>query len=360
MSNINIAHCRLNSQQINTGRSRNPAEVVASLGAMQAQDYGGALWGIGLRLPGSTEKSIEMAIAERKIVRTWPMRGTLHFVASSDVRWMLELLTPRIIAGSRKRWEALELDNAIFKRCETLFVQELQGDRQVSRDDLLAVLEREGIKAGPQRGYHILWRLAQEGVICFGARQGKQHTFALLEEWAPMVRKPEREAALATLAERYFTGHGPATLQDFVWWSGLKVSDARNGLQSVIGKLTKITVNGSDYWMAPKMEECNDASKTSFLLPGFDEYLLGYRDRSAVLQAKHAPKIVPGNNGVFRPTVVVGGQVVGTWKRDPKKARTVMTASPFVGFKKSEKQWITEASKNFGRFVGLPAEILFA
>ena len=188
-----IARLRLLNQQIMPSKCKQPNDVVRTLGAIQAQDYSGALWAIGLRLPGSTQTTIEQAIANRTIVRTWPMRGTLHFVAAADVRWMLELLTPRILSGAARRDQQLGLDEAVYARCRKLFVGALQGGRQLTRDAIYQVLEREKISTDGQRGYHILWRLGQEGVICFGAHEGKQPTFALLDEWVTQCRLARRE-----------------------------------------------------------------------------------------------------------------------------------------------------------------------
>src|SRR5580693_7398995 len=228
-----IAHQRLINQQIAAPSHKKPCDVVAALGAMQAQDFLGALWAIGLRLPHATEAEVKQAIADRAIIRTWPMRGTLHFVAAADVRWMLELLTPRVIAGRASRHRAIGLDVPVFLRCEKLLVKALQGGHQVARGELLTLLERAGISTDGTRGYVILWRLAHERVICFGCHQGRQPSFALLDEWAPKAKSLPRVQALAELALRYFTGHGPATLRDYVWWSGLKVADARAGLEMV-------------------------------------------------------------------------------------------------------------------------------
>ena len=182
MTRRDIARYRLLNQHIARSGCKKPSGVVAALGALQAQDYLGSLWSIGLRLPNATEGSIEQAIADRGIVRTWPMRGTLHFVAATDVRWMLELLAPRVIASSTHRHELFGLDEALIARIKKLFIGALQGSRQLTRDEMYRLLERAGISVTGQRGFHILWRLAHDGVICFGAHRGKQATFALLDE----------------------------------------------------------------------------------------------------------------------------------------------------------------------------------
>jgi hypothetical protein len=319
MTSRDIAYHRLSNQQIASAKPKTPNELVASLGAMQAQDYLGALWAIGLRSMNSNEADIEKAIGARTIIRTWPMRGTLHFVAPADVRWMLELLTPAVIAASKRRQQQLELDDKTFARCRALFTKVLQGDKQLTRDAMYSSLQHAHISTSSQRGYHILWRLAQEGIICFGARAGKQPTFALLDEWARPTKKLKREEALAELTKRYFSGHGPATLQDFAWWSGLKISEAKAGLEMIESSLRKEADGTKVYWMSTESTSSPADTPIACLLPGFDEYMLGYNDRSAVLDPRHAQKLIPDNNGRFLSTMVMNGRVVGTWKRTVKR-----------------------------------------
>ena len=330
---------------------------MATLGAVQAQDYANALWAIGLRLPSSTEADIEQAIHERAIVRTWPMRGTLHFVPAADVRWMLDLLTPRIIAGMASRAKALELDDAVFARARKTFVRALHGGRQLTRDAMLEALERAKISTASQRGYHILSRLGQEGVICFAARSGKQPTFALLDEWVSETQKLDREASLVELARRYFSGHGPATLKDFAWWSGLKAADARSGLDGVAPRLTREAIEGTTYWMAAQTPEKLESAPVIQLLPGFDEYLLGYQDRSAVLAPEHASLVVPGGNGVFLRIIITDGRVTGTWKQTVKATATVISPLPFVPLKKAAAHALAVASERYGHFLGTPVVV---
>lgn len=208
---LSIPDRRLHNQRIAGAGFKRPGEVVAWMGAVQAQDYLGALWALGLRMKTASEQVIEQAIADRTVVRTWPMRGTLHFVAPEDVRWMLALLTPRVIAGRRARYRQLELDQKAFDRSGDVLTRALEGGRQLTRGALFKTLNSAGIATSGQRGIHILARLAQDGLLCFAAREGKQQTFALLEEWVPPARMLDRDEALAELAGRYFTSHGPAT-----------------------------------------------------------------------------------------------------------------------------------------------------
>jgi hypothetical protein len=352
-----IAKHRLINQRIAATPSTRPADVagvVGTLGAVQAQDYLGALWAIGLRTPNATEATVEQAIAEKQIIRTWPTRGTLHFVATADARWMLELLTPRIVAGAAGRFRQLELDNAVFDRSRKLFVRALRGNRQMTRDNMMKLLEKAGISTADQRGIHILWKLAQEGLLCFAARSGKRHTFALLDEWAPPLSysRMDREAGLAQLVLRYFAGHGPATLRDFVWWTGLKVADAKAAIESISSRLTKWVVDGVDYWMVPGMEIPPPAKRRAHLLPAFDEYLLGYQDRSAVLEPRHAPKLIFG--GVFLPTIVINGHVAGAWRRVLKKKGVVITPNFFTPPNGAAMKSLAGAVESYGRFLGRP------
>jgi hypothetical protein len=352
-----VAHFRLVNQQISCPRSKEPHEVVSALGAMQAQDYLGALWAIGLRVAGATETAVEQAIAERKLIRTWPMRGTLHFVAAADARWMLELMTPGPIARAARRFQQLELDEKVFSRSRKLFIRALRGNRQLTRKTMMDLLEGARISTAGQRGLHILWRLAQEGLLCFAAREGKQQTFALLEEWAPQPHRPPRDAALAEMAQRYFSGHGPATLRDFVWWTGLKISSAKAALDSVCPQLSQHVIDGTSYWMNREFPDPPAAARAVYLLPGFDEYLLGYRDRGAVLEPRHSQKIMPGGNGLFLPTIVISGRVAGTWKRVLKKNEVLITPSPFAPLKKAEQNAFAAAAERYRDFVGRSAEL---
>jgi len=348
-----IIRDRLLNQGIASGLTGGPAGVVASMGAVQAQDYSSALWAIGLRSPGSTEQDVERVVAERKIIRTWPMRGTLHFVAADDVRWMQRLLTPRVLAGTARRVRELELDDATFAKSRKVLTRALQGGRCLTREAVLEHLEKAGISPAGGRGYHILFRLAQEELICFGPRSGKAHTFVLLDEWVPSSWTGGREESLAKLALRYFSSHGPATLQDFVWWSGLAVTDARAGIAGVSGKLARARIAGVEHWgpeETPVEKSTGDAVR---FLPAFDEYLLGYRDRGAVLDPVHSGKVNPGNNGVFMPTVLLRGRVVATWKRVVRKKTIAVTVQPFVSLRKTDRAALQAVAQHHARFLGV-------
>lgn len=343
------------NQRIAWGKGMNPHEVIQSLGAMQAQDYAQALWGIGLRTPDADAAEVERAIADKKILLTWAIRGTLHCVPAADAKWMLRLLTPRILNKSKRRQEQLEIDSKLIARCETLIYRALQDQGRISRPNLMKLLEDAGIDTKNQRGYHLLWHLAQKGFICLGPMEEKQQTFVLLDEWVRNDNELSEEESLRELAKRYFTSHGPATLHDFAWWSGLKISEARQGIEAAQTALCSEKLDGHEYWMSAYSPVASVEQSIVRLLPGFDEYLLGYKDRSAVLAAEYASLIVPGNNGVFFPMLVIDGQVAGTWKRTIKKNQVNLAIQPFVKLERYEES-IAEAARRYSEFVGIPLE----
>src|SRR5262245_20601541 len=278
------------------------------------------------------------------------MRGTLHFVAAADIRWMLELLTPRVAVNIRQYLlRELDLDEGAFAGSKDLFARALQGGKQRTRNAMYDVLEAGGVSAS-QRGRHILTGLAQDGFICFGASEGKQQTFTLLEEWAPAARRMARDESLAEIAKRYFTGHGPATLQDFAWWSGLTAADATAALEMAKRFLAHEIINGQTYWLASSTPATKDSSPTAYLLPAYDEYTVAYKDRSAVLNPTFGKQANSGNNIIY-PTIVVDGQVVGTWKRMLNKDSLAISPSPFTKLKRAEASAIAEAATRYGKFL---------
>lgn len=357
MTNDEIAKLRLYFQYIACSKATSPGELLAHLGAMQAQDYNGALWSIALRLPGFTRAGVEQAILDRSIVRTWPMRGTLHFVPADDIRWILKLLTPKIISGSKSRHRQLELDEAVFLRAQKLITSALEGNNILTRNQLFDVLEQGGISPAGQRGYHILGYLAQQQVICFGPHNDKQPTFVLLDEWIPTSKELSRDEALQTLTARYFTSHGPATLQDFVNWSGLTLTDARNGLKLASDLLQKRTADNKEYWMSIDTPKIEEQSSQAYLLSGFDEFMLGYKDRSAALAPQYTNNICPGNNGVFYPTLVFDGQVCGTWKSIIKSRGCTIHPQPFYALSAEQQGAFQVPARAYERFIGLPVTI---
>lgn len=331
-----ISLLRLAAQRITGQGLATATEAVRWMTAMQAQDHNGALTSAALRIESGTRQSVEAALNAGGIVKSWPMRGTLHLVAAEDLPWMLDLMAPRVLAASAAMYAYLGVDSPIFERARELAVGALAGGRQLRRADLLAVWAQGGLDISGQRGYHLLGNLAQTGTLCFGPVPDGESLIVLVEEWIAHPRRPEHEEALGELALRYFRSHGPATVKDLTRWGKLFAVDARAGLALARPKLVCLDVDGVEYFMDPQTPDLLNASRRRargvFLLPGFDEFMLGYGDRRAMLAAEFADRIVPGGNGVFRPTVVSDGQVVGTWKHTGSGAKRTVSATPFTSF----------------------------
>ncbi|WP_128548032.1 winged helix DNA-binding domain-containing protein [Larkinella soli] len=348
---------RLHSQHLARPRFRTPGEVVSWFGAMQAQDYLGALWAVGHRIPGMTEAAVEQALADRTVVRTWPMRGTLHFLAPQDLRWMLDLLATRVVLKNRNLYRKAGLEEAALNKSREVLISALEGGRQCTRPELYDLLHRAGIPTDGNQGLHILGILAQQGLICFGPRRGKQPTFVLLEEWVPPARPLDRDEAVAELTRRYFTSHGPASVHDFAWWSGLTQAEIKTGLELNTGGLERVVVEGVTYWMPKDRPDPDLQTGEVCLLPSFDEYLVAYKDRIAPLGTVDQKRIVASANGIFSPVIVVEGRVAGLWRRTIRKNDVCLEPSLFRALDDAERRGLAGAVRRYQEFVGLPVVV---
>ncbi len=357
MRSEEIGRLRMLSQRIVGPGPARPEDVVRHLCAVQAQDFLGCLWAVGARLPGATEAEVEAALSGRAVVRTWPMRGTIHLVAAEDARWMLGLLAPRVSRRSQGRLRQLGLDAAALSASAEVVARALEGGRQLTRPQLYAALGAAGIAADGSRGLHILGQLAHQQLICFGPRAGRQPTFALLDEWAPGGRSIPRDEALAELALRYVVGHGPATARDLMWWAGITRDEAAQGLGAAGGLLRRHEVDGQTYYAARNLPEGAGPLAGAHLLPPFDEFLIGYRDRAASISEADMARVAPGGNGIFNPIVVSDGRVVGLWRREIGRRRVQLGLTPLAGWGEATACAAREAAGRYGNFLGLPAEI---
>ena len=332
-----VALLRLAAQWVAGPRAATPAEVVRRLGAAQGQDFPGAVTSIALRTADRRRKDVEVALDDGEIVRSWPMRGTLHVLAAEDLHWMLELLGPRAMAGLAGRRERLDLTGSDAERAREVVTAALTGGGRMQRADLLAAIDDGGVATTGQRGYHLLWFLAQTGTLCLGPTDGVgEQLFVLLDEWVRAPRRLAGEEALGELARRFFLGHGPATVQDLARWAGITLRDARAGLALARPELAVLDIDGVEHLMDPatpdRLATCREEARGLFLLPGFDEFVLGYGNRGAILDREFAERIVPGGNGMFRSTVVHGGRIVGTWQWTGRGATRRVTATALTTF----------------------------
>jgi hypothetical protein len=352
MTSFDVARQRLRNQQLSSPHFTRASELVKWLGAVQAQDYYGAKWAVGQRMLSACDEDIERAFADGKILRTHIMRPTWHFVSPADIRWMLKLTAPRVNACNRHYYRKLELDERVFTQSNKVLAAALRGGKQLTRDILRNVLQQAGISTSALRLVYILARAELDGVICSGARQGKQFTYALLDERAPQTKDLSRDESLSELARRYFTSHGPATVQDFVWWSGLTVADAKAGIEMTKRRLVQEVVDGHTYWLPASTPATRDSSQAAYLLPTYDEYLIAYKDRSVAVDSIHGKQAIPGNP-VFSSPIVIAGRVVGSWKRSFKEKSVIITIIPFSSFGKSERQAVDEAAQRYGSFLNM-------
>ncbi|QNE47001.1 winged helix DNA-binding domain-containing protein [Glaciihabitans sp. INWT7] len=333
-----------------TDGSRDVASTVRRLFATQSQDFAQSLWGIGLRTPGAHRCDVLAAMESGSIVRSSSLRGTLMMVAAEDLRAILSLTAERTIASSLTRQRQLELDEATMSHARTVLETTLAGRNALPRAAVLQKLEDAGIRTDAQRGYHILWLLAERGIVCWGPPRGTQQGLVLLEEWIAAAPFVERDEHLRRFVVRYFAGHGPATIADLAWWGRLTIADVRRGIASAGDELCEVTADGTEYWMTADQPAGAPAVGT-VALPGFDEYLLGYSDRSAALSSEHVERVVPGTNGLFLPTIVAAGRVIGTWRRTVVNGEWQITPEPFDALTRSQARAFEASAQAYREFV---------
>lgn len=352
---MNFTAARLKQQKINCQDLSTPQEVVAYMGAMQAQDLEMSKWAVGLRLSNSTKNLIENALNDGTLVRTHILRPTWHIVSGQDVRWMMALTGKNIKALAATHERKLGMDAALFVKANDLIVKALEGGKSLTRQELMQELEKGGIKTDSSRAVHFMMNAETDAIVCNGTPKGKEITYALLDEKVPKGLILNKEESLFTLAKIYFKSHSPATLQDFHWWSGLSMTDARAGLQSVKADLEEIIIDRKSYFQ-PMDLEVVDVQDSVFLLPAFDEYCVSYKDRSVVFD-KHLQGQAITSNGIFKPIIVINGKVEGVWKRTIQKNKVLIETSFFDSSKKINIEKLQSAAKAFGDFWELEVEV---
>jgi len=364
-----IAVRRLHAQRLIGKPFTSPIEAVRWLTAVQSQDYSGAKWALGQRSRATTDAELDHLFDEGAILRTHLMRPTWHFVLPEDIRWLLDLTGPRIRRGLAARYRELELDEQTLSRAGKAFSAALAGGGHLTRTELGEVLRVARISPEGQRLPHLLMHAELNGLIVSGPRRGKKFTYALLDERAPNARVMDRIEAIAELTRRYFRSHGPAQLQDFVWWSGLTLADARTGTALAGTALGHNVIDGKEYWFESAEGRTPDPAGVAHLLPNFDEYTVAYRDRAQMVHDDRAfdaaifPRAGPDSRVgdafsiILSNVVTVGGKVRGGWRRKPAGAAMRLEIRTMDGFKPLERAAVEERGRRYGRFLELPVEL---
>lgn len=359
MNNQEIAHRRLYKQGLTKQIFKSPADVVSQLGAVQAQDYAGAKWALGQRLKDFTDADLDQAFNDGSILRTHLLRPTWHFVTPEDIRWLLMLTAPRVHVRNALMYRNAGLDTEAIKRTNTLIEKFLRGGNFLTRTEIAAALEKAGISTVEDlRLTYIMMRAELDGVICSGPRKGKQFTYALLEERAPAAKELPRDEALAEIIRRYFKTRGPASLQDFCVWSGLTMADAKQGIEMTKSEFKSEMVKEQPYWFVDQMPRVGKRTSTAHLLPNYDEYFIGFKDRSAIGEFARQANISSDDPSFLANIIILDGQVVGGWKRTINKNEVLVETTLITKFGKDEKQLISDAANRFGKFLDLPVTLI--
>ena len=354
-----IAFLRLASQQLVGTKYTTPKEIVSWMGAMQAQDFLMARWAIGARVIGTTDLDVLTTLDEAKIIRTHLLRPTWHFVAAEDVYWLLELTAPQIRTSQKARERQLELTEEIYTKSNSVIENSLKDVDYLTREQLLDAIQRTGIAIDQNRSAHLLMRAEVDQVLCNGPIKSGKLTYALLARRVPKAKRLTKEEALAKLAQRYFFSRCPATQQDFAWWSGLPAGDVRQAME-----LTKVDfhpekIQGHTYWIPNNLSIHNQRRLNAHLLPPFDEFIVSYTGRSAAIPPEletHMKEI--SDRGVFRPIIVINGQVAGIWKRTIKKDRIIIELQPFKQLNRSTQKFLIAAAERYASFLDKSVEII--
>jgi hypothetical protein len=353
--NKQIATARLRNQHLTRPRAGRPEEVVAWLGAVQAQEYPHAKWGLAQRLrSANTDADIERACDDGRILRTHVLRPTWHFVAAEDLAWMLALTAPRLLRTTALYNKRNGLDERALTRALSLFERSLRDGRHLTRAELRPLLAHAGIPTATMQLWLLTLHAELHGVICSGPRRGRHATYALIGERAPKPRRLDGDEAIAELTHRYFRSHGPATIRDFVWWSGVATSAARRGLDIVKARST--VGDGLTYWTTGA-ERASTAGPAVYLLPIYDEYVVAYRDRMAV---PHGPASIDSakmGSVTFQHALVCDGAIAGTWRTVKQRDRLALQVTPLRPLRGAERRGLAAAGERYAKFVGVPVSI---
>ncbi len=357
MTSEEISAIRLHNQQIAAPKFRKVQDLVHWMGAMQAQDYSMCKWAIGARLPDITDEKVTEAFQKGEIIRTHLLRPTWHIVSSTDIYWILGLTAPHIKRLLRSRHRHLEISQSTIMKCQSVIEKLLVGGKHLTREEIMLQLQNAGISTEGQRASHLMLTAELDGLVCSGKPNGNKQTYTLLDEWVPKTGSISRDESLHELIRLYFASHGPATIQDFIWWSGLPVKDVKNGLEMVKSDFISVKADEHTYWVSPANPTSPAKNTAAYLVPAYDEFIISYRDRTDSLESVNNKKAI-SENGLFRPIIVVNGKVVGIWKRQLKKDKVLVVPEYFRQVTPKEQIQIETAAKRYGQFLNLDTELV--
>jgi len=352
------------------GPDASAREVVRHHLAMQAQDWPASRWAIGSRLAAAgapaTEAEVAAAYNAGEIVRAWPMRGTVHTTAAEDLRWLNDLAGRRVLSGAATRRANLGIDEQFLERARAELTDILTEGAPHTRSQLAGELAARGIELEGGVRYHAIWYLTQTGSIVHGPIDDASgdHAVVLQDDHLPTAEPLDEAARERELAERYLRSHGPAQLDDLVWWTGMTKTAIRRAIAGLGEAVVSFRSGDRELMMlAERAQEldpdCADSAAATLALAPFDEHLLGYKDRSDVLDPKLANKVDPARNGVFRATIVQDGRVVATWRRKPLTNHVRVHVTPIVRLAAAKRRRVAKALEPWGAFVGRELEVRF-
>lgn len=348
---MDVAKQRLRRMGLLGPVAKGPVAVVRDHLAMQGQDFGPAKWSIGQRLKGFADADIERKISDGLLLRTHVLRPTWHLVARSDLRWLMALSGPRVQKGVESRYRELGLDAKTRARAERVITKHLADGHHLTRKELADVLRSSRIDDDGQRLPYLLAHCELEGVICSGRVRGKHQTYALFDERVPQGSRFDRDSAVTEVVRRYLKSHGPATVKDMAWWSGLTMTDLRNGLADA--GATSEERDGLTLWSIGTAPRGGTRRARVQLLQNYDELVVGYTEsryfgdpRAETMKARFHARDLPG------ATVMLGSRAVGHWRRPMKGKAVEVEVLLYEKLRGSDASALEEAAAELGRFIG--------
>lgn len=347
---------RLAAQQLQAASMPGIATLVSYMGAVQAQDFAMSKWAIGSRLNEATRLDVDNALASGSIIRTHILRPTWHIVAATDIMWMLNLTAPNILRITGGYHKSVELTPKILQQGATILRKSLDGGIELSREEIRMVLKKGKINTDENRLSHVLMDAELKGLICSGSVDGNGQKYKLIPDEIKQSGNIQREEAIQRLAACYFKSHGPATIHDFNWWSALSIKDCRIGVDLNAAILSSYDDDGTTYYFDEVACSFSETGKQHHLLAAYDEFFIGYKDRSACIEVKHNSRLF-SNNGIFSPSLITNGRASGSWKRKIDNKKVTIDIQLFTSPSNISMRNLRGQAARVGKFLGKEVEL---